>query len=331
MKGYGANTIRILLEKHREGTIKQYQHAWSLFLEFLRLKSIPHSDISIGDVFEFLAFYHDRGRAYYTIASYRCALRLPLLLVCHLNLDCDDSEDFMKGLYNARPPPKAGSCKPEWFLSDLLMFLKSDTFEPLGSKPIRVMTKKVLALTLLATGRRIDDVSSFTRFYRSESQGSVLRFSVPDSHRSKNERRGFTPEDSTVLSLVAVHPGDELLCPVRALKIYFEKRNSLVNRANDFRLWMDSKEILSYAISSLIIEARAAAGRTDFVKCGPHHLRKFAASYSKACWNRTYKQVLYKRMGSKSMTVLNRDYINDVPRLLVPCVVPMGTVRMDST
>jgi len=330
-KGYGANSIRILLENHREGTVKQYQHAWSLFLKFLSFRSIPHSSISLGDVLEFLAYYHDLGRAYYTLAGYRCALRLPLRLECQLLLDCDDSEVFMRGLYNRRPPPKAGTCKPDWLLSDLLLFLKSDTFEPLETKPIRIMTKKVLALTLLATGRRIDDVSSFTRFYRSEAQGSILRFSVPDSHRSKNEMRGFIPEDSTVLSLVSAHPGDELLCPVRALKIYLERRDTLENRANDFRLWMDSKEILSYAISSLIIEARAAAGHTDFVKCGPHHLRKFAASYSKACWGRSFKQVLFKRMGSKSMTVLNRVYVNDVPRLSVPCVVPMGTVIMDAT
>ena len=324
LKGYGANSIRILLELHRESTIRQYQVAWTLFLGFLEMKGTVHQEIGLPDVFEFLAHYHELGRAYYTIAVYRCALKLPLRLLLDLSLDGDDSDDFMKGLYNARPPPKPGSWAPTWALSDLLHYLASDTFEPLADKSLRVVTKKALALVLLATGRRIDDVAAFTRFYRTE--GSSLRMTVPASHMSKNEKKGHVPEDATVLQLVSPHPSDMSLCPVCALQIYFKKRNEVVNRANDWRLWMHSKTILSYMISSLIIEARVVAGRSDDVRCGPHHLRKFAASYCKANWESSYQQVLYKRMGSKSMSVLSRDYINLVDPLSVSCVVPMGTI-----
>ena len=102
-----------------------------------------------------------------------------------------------------------------------------------------MVTKKVLALVLLATGRRIDDVAAFTRFHRSE--GSSLRMTVPASHMSKNEKKGHVPEDATVLPLVSPHPGDMSLCPVCALQIYLKMRNEVVNRANDWRLWMHSK------------------------------------------------------------------------------------------
>ena len=323
-KGYGANSIRVLLEVHRESTLRQYQVAWNLFLSFLQLRGIVHHEVGLPDVFEFLAHYHELGRAYYTIAVYRCALKLPLRLELDLSLEGDDSDDFMRGLYNARPPPKPGSGAPMWALSDLLHYLNSEVFEPLAEKSLRVVTKKALALTLLATGRRIDDVSAFTRFYRTE--GSSLRMSVPASHLSKNEKKGHVPEDATVLSLVSPHPSDQGLCPVRALNTYFLKRNAVVNKANDWRLWMHSKSILSYMVSSLIIEARVVADRSDDVRVGPHHLRKFAASYCKANWESSYKQVLYKRMGSKSMSVLARDYISNVDPLTVSCVVPMGTI-----
>ena len=89
---------------------------------------------------------------------------------------------------------------------------------------------------------------------------------------------------------------------------------------NDCRLWMDSKTILSYMISSLV------ASRTDHVRGGPHHLRKFAASYSKAHWARSYESILFKRMGSKSMTILRKNYISGVPPLTVSCVVPLGSI-----
>ena len=323
-KGYGANSIRVLLELHRESTLRQYQAAWTLFLGFLGEWATAHHELGLPGVFEFFARFHELGRAYYTLAVYRCALKLPLRLELALCLDCDDSDDFMRGLYNARPPPKPGAGAPAWALSDLLHYLMSDTFEPLADKSLRTITKKALALTLLATGRRIDDVAAFTRFYRTE--GSSLRMTVPASHLSKNEKKGHVPEDATVLSLISPHQDDLSLCPVRALGIYFLKRNVVVNKANDWRLWMHSKTILSYMISSLIIEARVVADRSDDVSCGPHHLRKFAASYSKANWESTYQQVLFKRMGSKSMSVLARDYINLVDPLTVSCVVPMGSI-----
>ena len=61
---------------------------------------------------------------------------------------------------------------------------------------------------------------------------------------------------------------------------------------------------------------------------GPHHLRKFAASYSWAFLIRSLVQekLLAHRMGCKSLSVLKRVYIREVPPLEFSCVFPLGTL-----
>ena len=58
---------------------------------------------------------------------------------------------------------------------------------------------------------------------------------------------------------------------------------------------------------------------------GPHQFRKLASSLSRKFFQEPEK-VLYRKMGSKSMSVLTRSYIRDVPGVRHTCVVPLGTL-----
>ena len=69
------------------------------------------------------------------------------------------------------------------------------------------------------------------------------------------------------------------------------------------------------------------AGDTADIPMGPHQMRKFAASYSALIMRfiNLPQKILLDRMGCKTMSVLNRTYINKVPRLNFKAVVPVGT------
>ena len=93
-------------------------------------------------------------------------------------------------------------------------------------------------------------------------------------------------------------------------------------------VWPLGSSVLSGLVTSVITEARVFAGRSDVVPGGPHHLRKFAASYSRAFLIRFPGQeiLLARRMGCKSLSVLKRVYIREVPPLEFSYVFPLSTL-----
>ena len=126
MDGYSKDARRVILKQHSEGSVRQYQHAWSLFLRFMRRNKVPHTSVKLSTVLNFLAEEAGKKkRAYRTVAAYRCALKQPLLLHYGLDIDCPTSVAFMKGLFHIRPPCR-GAPMPMWELTDLPQYLRSD-------------------------------------------------------------------------------------------------------------------------------------------------------------------------------------------------------------
>ena len=163
-EGFSNKAIDIILGCHKPSTIKQYQSAWNKFLDYMSKEGrTRHGKIKLHHVLNFLAFeVETHERAYRTIANYKCALDLPLKIA--LNLDLSEGKNgektkrFMQGCYNQIPIQKRPM--PEWDLSDLLLFLRSDRFEDLHTVSFSLLTLKVLALLLIATGRRISEIAN---------------------------------------------------------------------------------------------------------------------------------------------------------------------------
>ena len=77
-------------------------------------------------------------------------------------------------------------------------------------------------------------------------------------------------------------PSDLVLCPVRALEIYLDKRSSFTRDDNDNMLWTLRQSQLSKVFIDLVTEALMASGsHRNNISIGPHQGRKFAASLSK--------------------------------------------------
>ncbi|CAL4252626.1 unnamed protein product, partial [Meganyctiphanes norvegica] len=89
VSGYSDAAINILLLAHKPGTTKQYQAVWTKFCAFLSMSRLTSKDVSVGVVCEFLA-YHSRvyKRKYRTLATYKSALRHPVLFSCNVEINC---------------------------------------------------------------------------------------------------------------------------------------------------------------------------------------------------------------------------------------------------
>ena len=213
---------------------------------------------------------------------------------------------------------------PLWELSDLLSYLKSSVFEPLDTVSFSCCLQKFLALLLLATGRRISEISGLSRIHSRNASKTVLHW-LP-SFTPKHFTRFFHPDHPSFYSLDPAIE-DRSLCPFRAWRIYVEKRQAFTHEPLAHRLWILSRGDLTLTFKDLVKESRQFVGKHTQVPMGPHNMRKFACSYSKCHWPRSSSK-LFTAIGSKSMRILTRCYIKRVPPLRFSCVLPLGTAKV---
>ena len=178
---------------------------------------------------------------------------------------------------------------------------------------------------MLATARRISEISAISRLHAEASSKIVLLWL--SSFTPKHFTPTFHPEHP---SFHALDPDieDRSLCPLRAWNIYKERRSIFTIKALSHRFWILSRGDLSKQFRLLVRDSRVFVGKDTSVPMGPHQMRKLACSYSKKFWPYASSN-LFTATGSKSMNVLSRCYIREVPPLRYPCVLPLGTAKID--
>ena len=333
-KGANENSINIIKNSHKPSTLKQYQGVWKKFVSFLTLEKIPHNKVNVYVVMNFLAYQHIvMGLAYRTITTYKCALVQPLYENLNIRLDVSSMEFFMRGIFNLNPPKPAPMA--EWSLDSLLLFLVGDHFEPLHSMSINVITNKFLCLLLLATGRRIDEIGHLSQKHDFSLNGESVSIPWLPKYTPKYHNKDFQPKLPSFERLASDSNEDLLLCPFRAFQIYLGRIRSNPRGSINRSLWpLPSKDLtksLTKMFISTTVQAKHSAGDLSDVPIGPHQMRKFAASYSAKMINSSVEgeRKLMERMGCKTMSVLKRHYINNIPRVSLKMVIPVGTCVPD--
>ena len=162
----------------------------------------------------------------------------------------------MKGLHRLNPPPP--SKMPNWDLSDLLLFLKSPVFEPREHCSFTKCTQKTLALLLLASARRFSEISALSRLHSEDSTNIVLLWL--SSFTPKHFTPTFHPQHPSFYALDPLIE-DRSLCPVRAWKIYKERRSVFTIKALSHRFWILSRNDLSKQFRSLVRDSRIFCGQ----------------------------------------------------------------------
>ena len=216
---------------------------------------------------------------------------------------------------------------PAWSLNVLLEFLDSPLFEPLSSaSPIRLL-QKTLCLLLLATGRRVGEVSHLSRSFLKQRDHLVL--SLLPSFLPKHHTPGFMSSPPCIgffdKSLLA-HP-----CPARAFLTYIRVSSSwsVVSSQGHNNLWFLPKSRgplsvrrVTKLFSSLVEDCRLFYGLSIDLSIGPHQMRKLAASYAHLVGQD--EDTVKDNMGFSSVSTLRKHYVGDVPPLRLPCVLPGG-------
>ncbi|MGL5392366.1 MAG: hypothetical protein ACRDA8_13510, partial [Shewanella sp.] len=130
---------------------------------------------------------------------------------------------FLRGARRLNPPRSPSV--PIWDLSTVLEAMKGTPFEPLKSVSLKHLSLKTALLLALASVKRIGDLHALS------VSASCLEFGPNDSRVILKPRHGCvpkvlsTPFRAQVISLSALPSSDDerdanLLCPVRALRIY---------------------------------------------------------------------------------------------------------------
>ena len=332
-KGLTHDSANMTFLAHKVTTTRQYQGIWLKFYNFLLSQDVPHDRISIGIVCNFLCFHcTTHNRKYRTLATYRSALRHPLLFALDLDVNAVCSDLFMRGVFNYVPPVVAKSM-PSWNLNSLLNFLLCPVFEPLESADYKRLTQKTLCLILLASGRRISEVANISRTSLELPSLSSLSLRWVPGFLPKTHSPSHQPSCPSIGYLSSDNGSSLPLCPVRAYRIYLARSSSWLADApphlHHHYLWSHQRNprpasisYLSSKFRDLVADSRRFNDLDPGVDAGPHQMRKLSASYALQVGQNEDKVV--RVMGFASSKIFRKNYVSWVPPLTVPCVLPGG-------
>ena len=332
-KGLTHDSANMTFLAHKVTTTRQYQGIWLKFYNFLLSQNVPHDRISIGIVCNFLCFHcTTHNRKYRTLATYRSALRHPLLFALDLDVNAVCSDLFMRGVFNYVPPVVAKSM-PSWNLNSLLNFLLCPVFEPLESADYKRLTQKTLCLILLASGRRISEVANISRTSLELPSLSSLSLGWVPGFLPKTHSPSHQPSCPSIGYLSSDNGSSLPLCPVRAYRIYLARSSSWLADApphlHHHYLWSHQRNprpasisYLSSKFRDLVADSRRFNDLDPGVDAGPHQMRKLSASYALQVGQNEDKVV--RVMGFASSKIFRKNYVSWVPPLTVPCVLPGG-------
>ena len=325
--GFSEAATDLFLSCHKPSTRSQYQSTWVKFLRFLDSAGVHPSEVGLCHVHNFLAeeaVVH--GKAYRTVATYKCALALPLRITRNLDLENVQTSKFMMGVWNLNPPrPRP---LPVWDLSALLSFVRSDLFEDLREVSFELLTQKVLVLLLVASGRRLSEIANLSRITSVHDSRTYVHWLPDFKAKWCSGFSMFTPQSPSFSRMDSAVERHLRNCPVRALEIFLYRRKSVVGCHNDDCFWTIPQTGLAAAFRSVVRSSLLHHGVSSDVAIFPHQTKKLAVSY---CWKYFDKDIVLKelptRVGNSSIRVLKGSYLGSVPDITLPTVVPLGTIR----
>ena len=205
-----------------------YQPRWSVYRSWYHSHGHSVSRPSLAKVADFLNWLRSSRRlGVSSIRGYRSMLsavfrfHLPSLssdpVLCDLlrSFKLSSSERIL------RPPA--------WDLAKVLRYLNSPHFEPLSQASLRALSLKTLFLLALATAKRVGELEALSSIVTFVGVDACLSYIPQFVAKSESLTRSI-PRSFLVKSLSDFAAGldaDLLLCPVRALRFYRDRTNSL--------------------------------------------------------------------------------------------------------
>ena len=231
-RGFQEGAITTILAAKATSTVSCYEARWKAFVGWCGQRSENPLETSVACIAEFLQEMFDKGRAWSTVKGYVAAISAfhPRFHECSLGSD-KSIKDFIEGVYKLRPPVKA--IVPTWDLGLVLQALTSSPFEPHGTACLQAWTWKtafLLAITSAARVSELQALDSRPELLRCTKYKAVLRLNpaflpkvpTPEHLNREIELEAFYPDARGQFEKAL-----QVLCPVRALRIYLRKTQGI--------------------------------------------------------------------------------------------------------
>ena len=212
----------------RPSSRKAYQLKWQVYHSWCHSHGHSVSRPSLAKVTDFLCWLRSsKGLSVSSIKGYRSILSA----VFRFHLPSLSSHPVIRDLLRSfcLASVERQLRPPSWDLSGVLRYLNTSSFEPLSHAPLRALTQKVLFLLVLATAKRVGELQALSSIVTFVGGDACLSY-VPQFVAKSESLTRSIPRSFLVKSLsdfVAGLDDDLLLCPVRALRIYLDRTNSL--------------------------------------------------------------------------------------------------------
>ncbi len=289
--GFPERVLNTISEARAPSTRRLYALKWSVFSTWCLNRGENPSTSELAVVLSFLQELLDKGRSHSTLKVFVAAIAAFHAPIAGQSVGRDNSVvRFLKGARRLNPPRPL--TVPTWDLPTVLRALKGPPFEPLQSTDLRSLSLKTALLLALASVKRVGDLQALS------TSPACLEFGPNDSKVVLKPRHGYvpkvlsTPFRAQVITLSALPPSEEdrelsLLCPVRALRIYFERsapfrhtEQLFVSFGNRSKGHPVTKQRLSKWIVDAVMLAYSSLGLQCPIGVRAHSTRGIASSWA---------------------------------------------------
>ncbi len=289
--GFPERVLNTISEARAPSTRHLYALKWSVFSTWCLNRGENPSTSELAVVLSFLQELLDKGRSHSTLKVFVAAIAAFHAPIAGQSVGRDNSVvRFLKGARRLNPPRPL--TVPTWDLPTVLRALKGPPFEPLQSTDLRSLSLKTALLLALASVKRVGDLQALS------TSPACLEFGLNDSKVVLKPRHGYvpkvlsTPFRAQVITLSTLPPSEEdrelsLLCPVRALRIYFERsapfrhtEQLFVSFGNRTKGHPVTKQRLSKWIVDAVMLAYSSLGLQCPIGVRAHSTRGIASSWA---------------------------------------------------
>ena len=263
--GFSKDAATRMARATRQSTNKVYQSKWQYFASWCHGQKTSPLKATIPLIADFLLHLRDeKNFTVSTIKGYRSAIALALKTV---NTDVSSSPELtalLRAMAGEIPPKQLAP--PKWNLTLVLETLISSPYEPLEEASLKFLTHKCVFLLALASAKRVSELQALSGSIAHKEDWSVVSFDFARDFLAKTEvpsstRKFVRAFQIPALSKFSSEHNDQLLCPVRALRIYY--RRTADRRTQHSRLLIPvlgtrtavSKNTISAWITSVIRRA----------------------------------------------------------------------------
>ncbi len=293
LSGLPPAVVETIIQARAPSTRQTYALKWSLFATWCSSRREDPRRCTFGVVLSFLQERLECRLSPSTLKVYVAAIAAHHDAVDGRSLGKHDLiVRFLKGarrMNSSRPP-----LVPSWDLSIVLAGLQRGPFEPLDSVELKFLSLKTALLTALTSIKRVGDLQAFS------VSEECLVFGPVYSHVVLGPRPGYVPKVPTTpfhdqaVNLQAL-PSEEadpalaLLCPVRALRIYVDRTQSVRSSEQLFVCHggqQKGKAVSKQRLAHWIVEAVALAYQLQGEPCPlgvrAHSTKSVASSHALA-------------------------------------------------